>query len=108
MARPRFVAGIVASVPWFNVDGDVEHEYDTFGNHRITIKGAVGEWADYIEIAKFKLNDRLFAAYTDYWHDMPEIVEYQPVAPRTLADIYRDVPPEPPRGRTDGKRHGER
>lgn len=91
MARPRFQAGIVASVVWLKIDGMIEHEYDEHGNHRITIKGAVGEWADFADIATFKTkDDRLFAATTDYWmSDLPEIFEMQAVLPRTLVDVYR-------------------
>jgi len=90
MGRPKFRAGIATSAPWVSLPGPIEHEYDVYGNHRITIKGAVGEWASYVEPAIFKHDDRSFVAFTDFWVSMPEIVEHQAIAPRSLVDCYKE------------------
>ena len=89
MVRPRFQAGTYTRAAWPNVDGEIEHEFDDYGNHRITIKGALGDWANYADVASYKYGDRLFVAYTDYWEGMPEIAELEVIVKRTLADIYR-------------------
>lgn len=91
MGRPRFLPGEATKAPWVNLTGDLCHEYDAFGNHRITLNGAVGDWADFADIATFKTkDDRFFGATTDYWmNGLPEIFEIQAVVPRSLCDVYR-------------------
>jgi hypothetical protein len=91
MGRPRFIAGEATKAPWLNIKGELCHEYDEYGNHRITLNGVLGEWADFGDIATFKTkDDRLFGATTDHWmNDLPEIFEIQPVVPRSLTDVYR-------------------
>lgn len=91
MGRPRFIATEVTKVPWVNLSGDLCHEYDGRGNHRITLNGALGDWVCFASIATYKVGDRLFAASTDYWAGtLPEIFEVQTILPRSLSDAYRE------------------
>lgn len=91
MGRPRFIPGEATKAPWFKLDGELCHEYDEYGNHRITLQGVLGEWADFGDIATFKTkDDRLFAATSDFWmNDLPEIFEISVIVGRTLSDVYR-------------------
>lgn len=88
MGRPRFVSGECTEVPWAGLTGTLCHEYDERGNHRITHNGRLGDWARFAEPALYKLKDRTFIAFTDYYSHMNEIIEIIAVLPRTLADCY--------------------
>lgn len=99
MGRPRFVASEVTKAPWLNIKGELCHEYDESGNHRITLNGAMGDWASYGDIALLRLEkgkyvqfggDRLFGATTDYYGGvLDELFEIQVIVPRSLSDVYR-------------------
>ena len=91
MGRPKFLPGETTSAPWVNIKGDICHEYDYHGQHRLTHNGASGDWVSYSDVATHKIGDRLFAATTDYWdNQLPEIFEIQTVVPRSLRDVYRE------------------
>lgn len=99
MGRPSFVASEVTKAPWVNINGELCHEYDESGNHRITLNGALGDWASYGDIALLRLangkyvqhgGDRLFGATTDYYQGvLDEMFEIEVIVPRTLNDVYR-------------------
>lgn len=91
MSQPNFKAGIYNSTPWVGITGPIEHEYDEAGNHRLVNKGRIGDWADFASIAILKIDDRLFWAVTRHHAHCDEIIEAQPVAPRSLVDIYRST-----------------
>lgn len=100
MARPRFIAGEATKAPWPNVKGELCHEYDDRGNHRITLNGAAGDWVSFGDIATLRLKDgkyvefggdRLFGATTDsYQGVLDELFEIQVIVPRSLRDVYRE------------------
>jgi len=88
MPRPRFIAEDATSVPWAGLKGELCHEFDAYGNHRLTFNGRLGDWACYAGIAVLKIGDRTFRAYTDYHAMCDEIEEIIAVLPRSLVDIY--------------------
>lgn len=88
MGRPRFVAGEATRVPWAGIEGEICHEYDGWGNHRITHKGALGRWAEWGEPATYMIGDRLFRAYTDHFRWINEIEEIIAVLPRTFSNAH--------------------
>jgi hypothetical protein len=85
MARPRFVRGTPTSVPWTGLKGELCHEYDQHGNHRITHNGRLGDWVSFAEAAIFSIDGRNFRAYTDYHVFFNEIEEVIAVLPRTFS-----------------------
>lgn len=61
----------------------VVHEYDTRGWHRLVVKGALGNWANYGDIAYFTYGSVKIAATTEYyWPNLPEIFRVVPVRNR--------------------------
>lgn len=65
----------------------VVHEYDTRGCHRLVIKGVLGDWVSYADIAYFIYGSVKIAATTDYyWPELPEIFKIVPIR-------NRDTPP---------------
>lgn len=90
MARPRFVAGPATSAPWSGLKGEIIHEYDEWGSHRLTHNGRGGDWVNWVDVATLKIGDRNFRAYTDYWSALNEIEEIIAVLPRTLSELYNN------------------
>jgi hypothetical protein len=90
MPRPRFVRGTPTSVPWTGLKGELCHEYDEHGNHRITLNGRVGDWVCFASVATFSWNGRNFRAYTDYHPFFNEIEEVIAVLPRKFSQCYGD------------------
>lgn len=90
MARPRFVAGPATSAPWNGLKGEIIHEYDEWGSHRLTHNGRGGDWANFADHCVLKIADRTFKAYTDYHSDSNEIEEVIAVLPRTLSELYNN------------------
>lgn len=90
MGKPRFIAGVYNSVPWVGLQGEISHEYDEWGSHRLVHAGRGGDWANWTDIATLKIKDRLFRGYSDFWSEVNEIEEVIAVAPRGLSDLYRE------------------
>lgn len=61
------------SVAYYDL-GEVGHEFDETGNHRLTYGGSVGNWEIYGEICKLERKGIWFAGTTEYfWGILPEI-----------------------------------
>lgn len=90
MGKPRFIPGEYTKAPWAGLQGPLIHEYDEWGSHRLTHNGIGGQWANWGNVATFKIKDRLFRAYTDYEDGLNEIEEVIAVLPRSLYDLYQE------------------
>ena len=61
------------SVAYYDL-GEVGHEFDETGNHRLTFRGKVGCWETYGEICKLEVDGVWFAGTTEYFYSvLPEI-----------------------------------
>lgn len=79
MGRPRFQAGVVSQTPWINIKGEIEHEYDEDGNHRLCHNGRVGDWVTYADVAVLKIGELKFGASTDFHFHLPDVFEIRPI-----------------------------
>lgn len=75
------------------VDGyEIEHEYDGYGNHRITCRGEQSLWCTFRTFPKLVIEGKTFMAASDYFSSfLPPVFRIiYPTITRTVSDIGED------------------